>query len=174
MTRLAQFFFFFSPHNHFGLNIFFFLFVCLVAVRFFPRLIASESSLAELNRRLKEKGKTALPMARFRPNIIIRGGIELYPFAEDRMKLIRIGTTIFHVVSTCARCKESCTDQTTGQVTSEPVETMSEFRRTNRLCPEAVYFAVNAIPAIGSETNTIAMGDAVQVLQWGDPVWGDP
>jgi hypothetical protein len=51
---------------------------------------------------------------------------------------------------------------------------MSEFRRNNRLCPEAVYFAVNAIPAIGSETNTIAMGDKVQVLQWGDPVWGDP
>jgi uncharacterized protein len=133
-------------------------------------LIASEASLAELNRRLKEKGKDPLPMSRFRPNIVIQGTV---PFAEDRMKVIQIGTTVFHVASGCPRCKESCTDQLKGVVTEEPIETMREFRIMTD-SPESLYFAVNAIPAPGSEGHQINVGDSLKVLQWGEPVWGDP
>jgi uncharacterized protein len=126
--------------------------------------------LADLNRRLKEKGKEMLPMSRFRPNIVIQGTT---PFSEDRMKIIQIGETIFHVVSSCPRCKESCTDQLTGVVTEEPVLIMREFRQPTG-DPDGVYFAVNAIAAPGSVGNTIRVGDVVKVLQWGEPVWGDP
>lgn len=110
-------------------------------------------------------------MARFRPSIVIQGTV---PFAEDRMKVIQIGGTILHVVSGCPRCKESCTDQTAGIVTKEPLETLREFRQMNSNCPEGLYFAVNAIAAPGSEGQTIRVGDSVKVLQWGEPVWGDP
>jgi uncharacterized protein len=138
-------------------------------VNFIVSLIASEASLAELNRRLKEKGKDSLPMTRFRPNIVVQGTT---PFVEDRMKVLQIGKTIFHVVSSCPRCKESCTDQITGFVTEEPVVTMRDFRQCGQ--PDGVYFAVNAIPAPGSAGRTIRVGDPVKVLQWGEPVWGDP
>jgi len=133
-------------------------------------LIASEASLAELNQRLKAKGKDILPMTRFRPNIVIKGA---EAFAEDRMKVLRIGKIIFHVVSGCPRCKESCTDQVTGIVTEEPVEVFREFRQMTKN-PDNLYFCVNAIPAPGSESQTVSVGDSVEVLQWGEPVWGDP
>ena len=134
-------------------------------------LIASEASLAELNRRIQEKGNDSLPMTRFRPNIVIQGTT---PFVEDRMKVIQIGATVFYVVSSCPRCKESCTDQLTGIVTEEPVATMRDFRQPRGAPPDGVYFAVNAIPAPGSAGHTIRVGDTVKVLQWGEPVWGDP
>jgi uncharacterized protein len=133
-------------------------------------LIASEASLSELNRRLKEKGKELLPMSRFRPNIVIKGTT---PFMEDKMKVIQIGETILHIVSCCPRCKQSCTDQMTGIVTDEPVMTLRDFR-TAPNDPDSVYFAVNAIPAPSSIGKTIRVGDAVKVLQWGDEVYGDP
>lgn len=136
----------------------------------FPILIASEASLEELNKRLKEKGKEELPMARFRPNIVIKGTT---PFIEDRMKMIQIGNVLLYVVSCCPRCKESCTDQKTGVVTPEPVETMKEFRAVATTYPENVYFAVNAIPAPNSIGKSIHVGDTVKVLQWGDAVYSE-
>ena len=109
-------------------------------------------------------------MSRFRPNIVIRGTTA---FAEDRMKVIQIGGTIYFVTSGCPRCKESCTDQIIGVVTDEPLLTMREFRqRTDNL--DNIYFAVNAIPIPGSEGSVVLVGDTVKVLQWGEPVWGDP
>jgi hypothetical protein len=146
----------------------------------FPILIASEASLLELNRRLEVKGKPKLPMSRFRPNIVIGaaaaadGDTEvLEPFEEDRWKVIRIGDVVFHVVKPCPRCKESCTDQLTGEVTSEPVATLREFRALDPSNSENVYFAQNAIPDVASAGKSIRIGDGVEVLQWGDPIYSD-
>lgn len=110
-------------------------------------------------------------MSRFRPNIVIKGAGS--PFAEDRMKVIRIGGengAILHLVQGCPRCKQSCTDQETGQVTAEPLETMKEFRALSGK-PDDLFFAQNALPGIGSAGQTISVGDSVEVLQWGEPVW---
>lgn len=135
-----------------------------------PRLIASESSLDDLNARLKAAGKETVPMARFRPNIVIRG---TEPFAEDRFKVLQVGDDgiLLHVVSSCPRCKQSCTDQETGAVTAEPVATLQSFRRLSG--DDNVYFAVNAIPAPGSIGKVIRAGDPIRVLRTGDPVWSE-
>jgi uncharacterized protein len=129
-----------------------YIFYFLYDIYMFGSLIASEASLAELNRRIQAKGKEPLPMARFRPNIVIAG---TEPFAEDRMKVIQIGSVVYHLVASCARCKQSCTDQVVGKVTDEPVSTMRDFRQLNPTEPDAVYFAVNAIPAPGSVGQSI-------------------
>jgi uncharacterized protein YcbX len=57
----------------------------------FPVLVASAASLAEINRRLVLAGAGAVPMDRFRPNLVLggdaaaaAGGGALAPFAEDR------------------------------------------------------------------------------------------
>jgi uncharacterized protein len=139
----------------------------------FPILIACETSLDELNRRIKIKGgKEALPMSRFRPNIVIKGTRE--PFEEDRWKVISIDGVLFHIVKGCPRCKQSCTDQNTGVVHDEPLATLSEFRAmTPHRHADNVYFATNAIPAIGAAGKTISLGAKVQVLQWGAPQWDE-
>lgn len=136
----------------------------------YPILLACQSSLDELNRRLMRKGKPELPISRFRPNIVITG---TEPFEEDYWKIIRIDGVVFHVVKACPRCKQSCTDQLTGIVSKEPVETMAEFRALHISNKENVYFAQNATPAVGSVGKTIAVGATVEVLQWGDPVYRD-
>jgi uncharacterized protein YcbX len=136
----------------------------------FPVLIACESSLQELNRRLAVKGKKPLPMSRFRPNIVLTG---TEPFDEDSWKVISIGGIMFHVVKGCPRCKESCTDQATGNVTEEPLETLAEFRALDPNNAENLFFAQNAIPAVGAVGQTIEVGATVQILQRGEPVWGD-
>jgi uncharacterized protein YcbX len=142
----------------------------------FPILIASESSLDELNRRLIASGKDSIPMSRFRPNIVIQGGNSLQPFEEDKWKIILIGDIVFAIVKACPRCKQSCTDQITGQVSPEPVEIMKSFRRGTSSSDDdggAVFFAQNAIPIGRVEGRSIKVGDTVTVLERGDPVYID-
>ena len=57
----------------------------------FPLLLTTEASLADINGRMER----ALPMNRFRPNIVVRGG---EPYAEDRWKRIRVGGAVARVV----------------------------------------------------------------------------
>ena len=142
----------------------------------FPILIASESSLDELNKRLIASGKDSIPMSRFRPNIVIQGGNLLQPFEEDKWKIILIGDIVFAIVKACPRCKQSCTDQITGKVSPEPVEIMKSFRQGTSSSDDgggAVFFAQNAIPIGRIEGRSIKVGDTVKVLERGDPVYID-
>jgi uncharacterized protein YcbX len=119
-----------------------------------------------------QKGKGRLPMSRFRPNIVIDNTSR--PFDEDEWKAIRIGTgkdaAILHIVKGCPRCKQSCTDQTTGERGDEPLETLSDFRSLGSGGVD-VYFATNAILDGDCYGSTIRMGDPVTILTRGDPVW---
>lgn len=133
----------------------------------FPILIANERSVEEVNRRLKEKGKDPLVMSNFRPNIVVSGK---EAFEEDRWKVIRIGKAIFHIVKGCPRCKESCTNQTNGEVRDEPLKVMSEFRAFSRN-PEDIFFAQNMVVSPMSVGETISVGDKLEILEWGEPVW---
>jgi len=137
----------------------------------FPILVACEASLQELNRRLIKSGKDPIPMSRFRPNIVIRG---TRPFEEDTWKsiLIRDGKggkgTVLHIVKGCPRCKQSCTDQLTGERSTEPLGTMATFRALGT-SKDDVYFAQNAVPH--GNGGVVSVGDDVIVLERGEPVW---
>jgi uncharacterized protein YcbX len=133
----------------------------------FPILIACTASLIELNRRLVQKGKEAIPMSRFRPNIVIETKCS---FEEDTWKVIQIGDTVLHLVKGCPRCKQSCTDQLSGKVSEEPLVTLREFRALGpHHSKENVYFAQNAVPHdVGT---TLTVGATVKILKRGDPVW---
>lgn len=139
----------------------------------FPLLVASEKSLEDLNRRLRAKGKSPLPMSRFRPNIVLKGLSNA--FEEDNWKAIQIGGKsgpILHIVKGCPRCKQSCTDQLTGKRGTEPLETLKDFRALGKN-QEDVYFAQNAlmVQPLFSSSTTIKVGDHVTVLTTGNPVW---
>jgi uncharacterized protein len=114
----------------------------------FPYLIISEGSLANLNEKLEK----AVPMNRFRPNLVLSG---VSPFEEDRHAEMNAGDLKFRLVKPCARCPIPTTDQLTGERGPEPLRTLATFRRQN----EKVVFGQNALV---NEPGWLKEGTAIQ------------
>lgn len=112
----------------------------------FPVLVASLASLDDLNSRLDE----ALPMNRFRANIIVSG---CGPFEEDTWPSFELGGVHFRAAKTCGRCSVTTTDQETAVVGTEPLRTLATYR----LQGQAVCFGNYFVPenpgsvAVGQE-----------------------
>ena len=117
----------------------------------FPLLIASTSSLDDLNARMD----TPLPMDRFRPSVVVTG---CAPWAEDEWRRIRVGGLDVRVAKPCDRCVVTTIDQQTAERGVEPLRTLARFRRRDN----DVLFAQNAIP---DSRGWIAVGDLVEVLE---------
>jgi uncharacterized protein len=116
----------------------------------FPLLITTLGSLDELNARLP----VALPMQRFRPNIVIDG---CEAFAEDTWSRIRVGNVDIDVVKPCLRCAITRVDQQTGvRGDGEPLRTLGAFRKMKG----GVAFGQNAIHR---GPGTLRVGDPVSV-----------
>jgi uncharacterized protein YcbX len=91
-----------------------------------PILVISEATLADLNDRLIAQGEEAVPMDRFRPNLVISGSPA---YAEDTWTRLRIGEVTFRAAGPCARCIVTTTDQQTGIRYTEPLRTLATYRR---------------------------------------------
>lgn len=117
----------------------------------YPILCTTRASLQELNRKMHER----LPMARFRPNLVVTGD---KPFGEDRWKRIQIGEVIFSVVKPCKRCVITTIDQDTGLQGKEPLRTLSKFRKRG----SNVFFGENFVP---ENSGTIIRGDSVDIIE---------
>ncbi|HVE49130.1 MAG TPA: MOSC N-terminal beta barrel domain-containing protein [Casimicrobiaceae bacterium] len=123
----------------------------------YPILVIGAASLDDLNARLDEGGMSALPMNRFRPNLVLDG---IEPYDEDHADTIRIGAVVLKPVKPCVRCEITTTDQVSTHRGIEPLRTLSTYRRNDRL--GGVTFGMNAIVVEG-EGARIARGDAAQV-----------
>ncbi|MGH8289003.1 MAG: MOSC domain-containing protein [Steroidobacteraceae bacterium] len=106
----------------------------------YPVLLCNRASLEDLNRRIPE----ALPMARFRPNLVLEG---LPPFAEDRIAAIEIGAVILTLVKPCTRCIIPSTDQRSGIRGFDPLPVLRTFRFDRELL--GVTFGENAVISRG-------------------------
>lgn len=115
----------------------------------YPALIIGQASLDDLNSRLTE----ALPMNRFRPNIVFTGG---EPFSEDTMNHIVINGIDMYGVKLCARCVMTTIDQATMQKSKEPLKTLASYRRKGA----KILFGQNLVHGTG----TISIGDVIEVL----------
>jgi len=111
----------------------------------FPLLVASEASLADLNARLAAQGEPALPMNRFRPNLVLAG---LDPYDEDHLDTIEAGGVVLRIVKPCTRCVTTTTDQATAARGVEPLRTLGTYRRHATL--GGVTFGMNAIVVAGA------------------------
>jgi uncharacterized protein YcbX len=108
----------------------------------FAWLIISEASLADLNSRLP----AALPMNRFRPNIVL-GGVNA--FDEDRVHEFVADGVRLRAVKPCTRCVVTTTDQASGtRDGDEPLRTLRQFRFDRQL--KGVTFGQNLILIAGS------------------------
>lgn len=116
-------------------------------------LVTGEASLSDLNTRLAAKGHPALPMNRFRPNLVVSGAA---PFAEDGWGEIRVGDAVLRGVKPCGRCQVATTDQSTGEVRGpEPLATLSTYRESTTF---GTMFGMNLVTV---KTGTVRVGDAV-------------
>ena len=120
----------------------------------YPFLAISEASLADLNSRLEH----ALPMNRFRPNIVLAG---CEAFAEDTWPAFRIGPVTFRSAKPCTRCRVTTIDQLTGISGVEPLRTLSQYRRRG----SGVLFGQNLLH---SGSGRISVGDSVHILDQGN------
>ena len=119
----------------------------------YPVLLASEESLAGLNSRMDRP----IPMARFRPNIVVQGASA---YAEDGWRQLKIGAVTFTGVQQCVRCVLTTVDPSTGErdPAQEPLRTLSTYRRA----PEGgVNFGQLLSP---QNTGQIRVGDLVKVI----------
>ena len=129
-----------------------------------PVMLTATASLEELNQRIIEihqQQSQAIPMNRFRPNIVID---TIEPFIEDNWSLIQIGEIHFKVAKPCSRCIITTVDQQQGEKNKlkEPLNTLGTFRQ---LSEQGVMFGVNMIPL---NEGIISIGDRLQVLQTRD------
>jgi uncharacterized protein YcbX len=117
----------------------------------YPLLLISQASLDELNSRLS----APLPMNRFRPNIVFKGGT---PYLEDSMKHFEInGITLFGV-KPCSRCVITTINQQTAEKGKEPLKTLSSYRmKYNK-----TYFGQNLLHA---GTGVITIGDVITIRE---------
>jgi uncharacterized protein YcbX len=124
----------------------------------YPLLLTTEASLAALNE-LVAAGARAdegpLPMVRFRPNLVVGGGV---PWAEDGWLRLRVGEAEFRVVKGCDRCAIPTTDENTAVRRKEPTYTLARHRRWDG----AVWFGMNLVPLTPGAT--LRVGDEVEVL----------
>jgi uncharacterized protein YcbX len=117
----------------------------------YPVLVLSEASLTDLNGRLE----MALPIDRFRPNLVL-SGIDAYD--EDHIDELTIGCATLKLVKPCTRCQITTTDQSTARVGIEPLPTLAGYRYNAAL--DGVTFGMNAIVLAGAGT-AIAVGATV-------------
>lgn len=110
----------------------------------YPVLAIGEGSLADLNARLSTRGTGALPMNRFRPNLVLAG---LEPYDEDHVATVAADGVTLRLVKPCTRCKVTTTDQETAEVGTEPLPTLSGYRNNPDL--GGVTFGMNAIIVAG-------------------------
>ncbi|MFE1167254.1 MOSC domain-containing protein [Nocardiopsis sp. NPDC058789] len=124
-------------------------------------VIGSMTSLDQLNERIVADGGRPVPMARFRPNVIVTGWPE--PHTEDLIRRVRIGTAELGYAKMCTRCTVTTIDQETGEKRGpQPLRALAAYRR---VADGGVAFCTKfAVTGPG----TVSVGDALDVTEWAE------
>lgn len=126
----------------------------------YPFLIVSDASLAAVNVQLLANGAEAVPMARFRPNIVLSG---MSAFGENDCKTFTAADASYRFTlrKPCQRCKTTTVDQHTGVIANpkEPLRTLTAMNPYPHL--SGAYFGQNATLTLGHGA-VIKVGDQVQ------------
>jgi uncharacterized protein YcbX len=111
----------------------------------YPILVVSSAALAELNRRLAERGVAPMTLARFRPNLVLDG---LAAHGEDGLDELLFdtpeGPIRLRLVKPCPRCPMPNIDPRTAEAGTEPGDTLASYRADQRV-DGAITFGMNAV-----------------------------
>jgi uncharacterized protein YcbX len=105
----------------------------------YPVSVLSAESLDDLNRRTGGR----LPMARFRPNIVLRG---LGPYGEDAVTGLRGHQAVIELIRPCGRCVIINTDQETARRSPEPLRALAGYRTERFAGAREIMFGRLGIP----------------------------
>ncbi|MEO7269467.1 MAG: MOSC domain-containing protein [Knoellia sp.] len=124
-----------------------------------PVTLASLKSLAQLNDWVAEGAvgrgdelPAALPIHRFRPNVVIDGDLEA--FAEDTWSHVRLGGVNFRITGPVSRCVMTTVDPDQFTKGKEPIRTLAQHRRWDG----KTWFSIQLIP---DGTGVVRVGDDV-------------
>lgn len=126
-----------------------------------PFLVANEASLEKLNSVLESSTFAAVPMNRFRPNIVVKG---LEPFAEHQLASLSTETYRLKLCYPSERCIITTIGQDTAVKDPEgqPFKTLQAINPMPGK-PNAPAFAENAVLTHGN-LEKIAVGDHLQAV----------
>ena len=112
----------------------------------YPLLLIGQSSLDDLNLRLRAAGRETLAMDRFRPNLVVAG---LEAFEEDYTAFLSTGAAEIRPVKPCARCPIPSIDQATGVPGPDPLDILQTYRANPKL-DGGICFGMNCIVSAGA------------------------
>lgn len=115
----------------------------------YPFLIVGQSSLDDLNTRLKQPVR----INRFRPNFVFSGG---NPYEEDGWREFTIGTNKFVAVKPCSRCVLTTVNPETEEKGVEPLATLATYRKRDN----KIYFGQNMVARDHFE---VCVGDKIML-----------
>ena len=117
----------------------------------FPLLVASATSIDEVNRRLASDGQPPVTLARFRPNLVL-GGLDAN--GEDHLDEIVFaaaeGPVRLKLVKPCVRCSIPDVDPATGTAGHAVGDVLSRYRADPRM-GGSITFGMNAIVVEGMD-----------------------
>lgn len=100
----------------------------------FPVLLTTQASIDDLNSRMEK----VVPMACFRPNIVVSG---CEAFAEDEWKLLKVADVSLRIVKPCSRCIMPSIDIENAERSKEPIKTLVSFRKRDN----HIFFGQNVV-----------------------------
>ncbi|WP_434158849.1 MOSC domain-containing protein [Rhodococcus sp. BGS-1C] len=118
--------------------------------------ILSDTTLDALNSRLGH----ALPMNRFRPNIVVTGWES--PHTEDLVREIAVGDSVLAYTKLAIRCPVTTVEQSRGERDGpEPLKTLATYRTARQ---KGVAFGAKFSVV---QEGMLSVGDEVNVETWG-------
>ncbi len=103
----------------------------------FPMLVIGTGSLDDLNEKLVAHGRDALPMNRFRPNLVFS---DMPAFEEDFATLYTIGYVCLKPVKPSPRCPMPSIDQASGEFGPDPLDILQTYRTNPKLDDRITYY----------------------------------
>jgi uncharacterized protein YcbX len=135
----------------------------------YPLLLTTEESLAAVNEFIADgplSGEGPLPMARFRPSIVVEGAGPAW--VEDGWRRVRIGAAEFRAVKGCDRCVLTTVDPATAARGNEPIASLARHRKWDG----KTWFGMSLVP--DNPGAVISVGDPVEILEAVDATDGPP
>lgn len=122
----------------------------------YPMLLANTASLDAINDWLLEAGDEPVPIARFRPNIVVAGAPA---WAEDDWigRRLRLGDLVVRVAKPCDRCVVTTIDQDTGEKSRQPLRALGLHRRY----AAGLLFGLHLV---AERPGTLHVGDPLELL----------
>jgi uncharacterized protein YcbX len=123
----------------------------------YPLLAIGAASLADLNTRLLAAGRAAVPMNRFRANLVIDG---IDAFDEDYTATFTAGDAVIAPVKPCSRCPIPSIDQASGVPGPNLLDILGTYRALARM-DGAICFGMNCIVTAGAGAE-LRVGQALE------------